>query len=409
MKNLTTPLIIALQSLALKKVRTIASLFGIAFGVASLVTMLGIGEGVRLETAKAMERLGTNTIYVRSETAVSSPVSSLQLRDAFYVVSLASWAVNVAAVKDIGQQADMAERGFRPSVVAVSPELFTILGMVAAEGRLFTKSETERGQRCCVLGDGASRQLGGLEPGKYIRVGNEVFRVVGVLESAGRSSRSTTGGLASRNYDEAIIIPLPGAVLQRPVLTDQVARWGNTTISEFLVQGDGVLPVDEIARSVKRLLKQYRQDQTSFQIVNPLDLVRQKQQTERHLTQFLTVMTVVLLLIGAAGVMNGMLASIAERKVEIGVRRALGASRRDIFAQFVMESLVVSFVAGVAGALLGATSLFILSKVADMAWGNSASLLAFPVLVVLVTGFMAGVYPAMVAAAIDPIEALRGD
>jgi putative ABC transport system permease protein len=170
-----------------------------------------------------------------------------------------------------------------------------------------------------------------------------------------------------------------------------------------------VLPVDEIARSVKRLLKQYRQGQTSFQIVNPLDLVRQKQQTERHLTQFLTVMTVVLLLIGAAGVMNGMLASISERKVEIGIRRALGASRRDIFAQFVMESLVVSFVAGVVGVLLGATSLFILSKVANMAWGNSASLLVFPVLVVLITGFMAGVYPAMLAAEIDPIEALRGD
>ncbi|MSQ40057.1 MAG: FtsX-like permease family protein [Dehalococcoidia bacterium] len=412
MSPLTT-LRTALSSLGASKLRSGLTLLGIVIGVAAVISLMAIGRGAQQAITANIEALGTNLLFVRPGSTSQGGVfggqgsaSTLTLDDAYALLDTV-YAPSVAAVapelRATGQVV-AGGKNTRTQVVGVTPEYQFVRNVPVASGQFVTWGQVDNISEVAVLGSGVSETLFGFRDpvGQTVRINGRQFTVVGVLKSQG-------GGVQGL-FDDQVLVPITTVSYR---LASQRTTQGGVTVQTVNVQvrsGDVIdSAVQEIA-TVLRLRHRITGDD-DFTVSSQQATVETLQQTTNVFVVFLGAIASISLLVGGIGIMNIMLVSVTERTREIGIRKAMGAKRRDILLQFVSEATLLSLGGGGAGVLLGLG----LSRLMDgRSLGNqtlhtvfSGDIAVLALVVSAAIGLFFGIYPAFRAARLHPIEALR--
>jgi len=379
---------LGLSSLWAHKLRSGLTTLGMVFGVASVICMLAIGEGLSYEAREQIKRLGSNNIIIRSVKPPEDTQPTRQVR------------------RDIwfhGRRVD----GFAVGTVPWYPR---ITGRRVLAGRFITPLDMHLAANICVLTDRLARELGGVyNPlGDVVKLGGDAYRVVGIIESSTSGQPDGTKG-AGQSARE-VYIPLTAARLRMGELIIQ-RQTGSISMERVELHG-AIVEVDDpdhvlqTAEVVEALLKRFHEKQ-DYEIVVPLQLLIERERVKRIYNIVLGLLAAISLLVGGIGIMNIMLASVSERTPEIGIRRAIGARRRDVLAQFLTETVLLSGFGGLTGIALGVSMPRLITSLSGMQtivtpW---AIILAFGISALV--GLVFGYYPAWRAANMDPIVALR--
>jgi putative ABC transport system permease protein len=423
--------IIAVQSLALHKTRSFLTMLGIVFGVGAVIAMLSIGEGARQESLEQIEVLGVRNIIIRSlpqpeadETSDPGSVRpfGISIKDADAIREVCGFAEEIT----VNWESDVESRTYQGTaqvkLIGTTPEHAGIFNIRLSDGTFLTSRHLESYANVCLVGSEVKQKLFGFENPihKLVKIDDQWFTVIGVI--AGKRE-VLSGGEALPSINTSMIIPLTTAMAKFPrEATAGVERMGRrfrfrnqveggyldrSTIDQIAVRIDEATDIAEAAAIVTRLLKNRHNQQLDFSVTIPEQLIEQSQKTQSIFNVVMGAIAGISLLVGGIGIMNIMLASVLERTREIGVRRALGATRSMIIVQFLAEAAMLSIFGGILGILLGWTLTELITAYAE--WRTIVSLwsilLAFTV--AAATGIIFGYYPAKRAADKDVIDALR--
>ncbi|MDA1300147.1 MAG: ABC transporter permease [Proteobacteria bacterium] len=402
----------ALGELAHHRLRSALTLLGMVFGVGAVIAMLAVSEGGRRQALEMIEGMGVRNLIV--ETSEPSGEALKDMRKHSAGLSLADaraisetlpfierWAgVRTMKVWDLFSRDGQADA----QVWAVSPDYFVLSQLDAANGRLLTYDDDQGLTQVAVLGESAAYELfpNGGAVGSLIKVNHLWLEVVGVLQdrqlSEGKFQGRSVGGEGSRVY-----LPLQTG-LRRLWLEPMAAE-----LSQLKLEVGGQWAPATAARAVEHLLGRRHGGQPDTQLTVPARLLAQQQQTQRIFTIVMSAVAGISLLVGGIGIMNIMLASVMERRAEIGLLRAVGARQRDVVRQFLVETTVIALLGAAAGIVLGAVIAYAIAGFAGwaVAWSLPGIALAVIVCMAIAVGF--GVYPAMSAARLDPVAALQAD
>jgi putative ABC transport system permease protein len=397
---------VALTALRANKLRSVLTMLGIVIGVSAVIAMIALGSGAQKAVNDQIQSLGTTllTVMPGQQRGVGGFVSQddrarLIMKDA---VALEERSTSLAAVQpEMSRtfQIQYQNQNTSTQVTGTSANYLTVRKYDLAAGRMFTSAEDNAKERLAVLGPEVVKNLGFTAMdalvGEPIRIRGIQFTVVGVLKSKGQAS-------PFMNPDDQILIPLQTA-RYRVIGSDRLRSISVLAMSEARIP-EAMADIQKILRREHRT-RQGRPD--DFQIRNQTDFLNIFSQTTQVFTYLLAGIAAVSLLVGGIGIMNIMLVSVTERTREIGVRKALGATKLNILLQFLIEAIVLCLLGGLLGVLLGAGVASILHN--SLQWNTQVS----PMSVVLAFGFSAavgvifGVWPARRAARLDPILALR--
>jgi putative ABC transport system permease protein len=390
---------LGLESLLLHRLRSTLSVLGVVFGVAAVVAMSSVGEGARREALAQVAGLGIDSVTLRVRPSSGQPAPALTLRDAEAVRAVLTHAVAVAPLREVALSAQSGSRAADVSVVGTTAAYQAAARITVAWGRFLTDLDVEDGKRVAVLGATAARAL---LPGQdihdeVVQLGDDWFRVVGILD--GRpATRGRPGPIRVRDLNRAVIVPLPALDRGDDRVPDGV--------DEIVLRVDSADRVTASA-AVARAVVGRSSGGAAFDVIVPREILRQKQRTQRIFDVVTGAISAIGLIVGGIGIMNVMLAAVAERTREVGIRRAHGARRRDIAAQFLAESSLMAGAGGLAGAALGVAGSTLIQQYAGWPTALSASMLVLALLSAVAVGVGFGLYPAWRAAKLDPIEALR--
>ncbi len=411
----------AWTNLLLHKTRSGLAALGVIFGVASVICMLSISEVARRDVIGRIERLGVRNVILDSVKPERVRRREKQDSDRSWIArygltreDLKMLAANVPEIEAIVPMRIMLEdvrAGLETAdinVVATTPNYSWVMDHSVREGRFLSQVDNARSQAVCVLGAKAAQQLFPLASAidQVVQIGGRHFRVVGVLERKGQTGAS---GILS-NPDNTAWIPLNASFARFGKL--QVRRGGGSSeateveINRAIVRVRGDLPLAPVA-AIARNLAKTRHKQRDLTVTIPHALLKEQRQAERIFRWVMGSLAAISLLVGGVGIMNIMLANMAERRHEIGLRRALGATRNDILYLFVSESTLLCCLGGVLGVGLGAVLAQLVGSLAQ--WTVVFQPLSFPlgIIVSVMTGLVFGTLPAIKAARLDPVLALR--
>jgi putative ABC transport system permease protein len=414
---------LGLRSLAAHRLRSALTMLGIVLGVASVIVMLSVGEAARYEALKQLEDLGANTILLRSVKPQEEPdkktgadliAYGLKPADLRRIRGTVPTVVAATPMREYRKTIRYRDKKQETRIVSITPDFLAQNNIRLRLGRGVTDIDQERYGNVAVLGSSTADLLFPTSDpiGKSVAMedidGLREFVVVGVTEPKTLAAGATVG--VNVDFDRVMFIPFEAdRVRQGPeLITRKVGSFqlDRLEISQITVTVDRTDHVAKTAVILQGLVEQYHPNKDVV-ITVPLDLLEKAEQAQRMFTLILGAIAGVSLLVGGIGIMNIMLATVTERTREIGIRRALGAKRRDIALQFLVETLVLSsfggFVGVGAGILLsnGMTRVIGLATIIEP-WSPVLAF-TFSVLVGLLSGF----YPAQRAARLDPIEALR--
>jgi putative ABC transport system permease protein len=405
--NVAESLRIALRALAANKLRATLTMLGIIIGVAAVIALLSLGEGVQTTVEDQIQGIGANLLIVFSGTfgGEDRRIQPLTYRDAqaladpLYAPSLAA----VAPVIERSATLVFGQRDGRSTVVGLTPEYSFVRNANVIDGRFIEDRDVLNRSRVCVVGqDIVAEFFPDLDPlGQTIKIRNVPFRVIGIMEKKGG------GGSFGPPEDSWVYVPLTTAAA-RLFGTRTVTGDFPVTIYAAAVNQESIdSSIEEITYILRDRHRLTYQD-NDFTIVTQEDIIDVAGSIIGVLTVFLGAIAGISLLVGGIGIMNIMLVSVTERTREIGIRKAVGAKRRDILWQFLIEAMVLSVMGGLAGLALGAFGANMVSRLSE-----DLQAVLTPQVVVMATGFSAavglffGIYPAMRAARLHPIEALR--
>ena len=396
---------VALQAIRANKLRSFLTMLGIIIGVGAVITMVALGSGAQKAVQTRLEALGPTLLSIYPGQSFRGGIAidfgqrvSLTVDDAD---SLAAYARHVKAVVPELTRNQQIKRGgtnANVNIVGTTPNYPAVKNYTFTAGRMFTAGEDEGRRRLAVLGS-AIPDMFNANPagmiGQEIQIRGIPFEIIGVL-----SSKGSAAGFG--NPDEQILIPLQTA-RYRIMGTDRL----RTITVDAASVSQMTLTMIEIERVLRREHKIRPGGENDFQIRNQSDILATFQDTAKTFTYLLAGIAAVSLIVGGIGIMNIMLVSVTERTREIGVRKALGATRFNILFQFLVEALVLCLAGGVIGILLGSFGAVALSRLAH--WNTSINLLAIVVAFFFsaLVGLFFGIWPARRAAALDPIVALR--
>lgn len=401
--NLLESFLTALDSLRANKLRATLTMLGVIIGVGAVIALLSVGNGVNELITGEIQAIGTNLISIATDNQATGGAPALSVSD-YEALSdpLAAPALSgISAAVQGSQEVLYGGRTFRTTVSGVTSSYFGLNTLVPVYGDLLTQQDLDTRARVAVLGWEAAERLfeGEFPIGQDVRIGGVSYEVVGVLEEKG----GFAGG------DSTIFVPMNTAHSR---LYPTRTRQGERAISTIIVQAASENDVDAAVEQITLILREqhgiiYAEDD-DFQIISQTDLLQTFTTITASFTIFLGAIAGISLLVGGIGIMNIMLVSVTERTREIGIRKAVGALRRDILIQFLIESLVLSLVGGLLGIALGASLAFIIGQIQ-----NDFTPVVDIGTVILATGFAGavglvfGIYPAWRAASLRPIEALR--
>jgi len=392
---------VGFKSLWANKLRSALAMLGIIIGVGAVIAMLALGAGARNMVLNRISSMGTNLLIVRPSGSGRGGVSTgtqqnLTLADAQALLDEAPGIERLSPVVGGTVQAKFMNRNTRASVNGIASTWLPIRGFEVEKGRGFTELEVESGFRTAILGSVTAETLFlGEDPlEQTIKLKGINFRVVGVLKSKGDQ-----GGF---NADDQVLVPYTTAMKQ---------LFGLDYLREIDVEASEGGKQGEVKAAITTLLRKRHRTQAGaeddFNVRDQAEMIETSTEVTRTFTILLGGIAGISLLVGGIGIMNIMLVTVTERTREIGIRKAIGAKRGSILAQFLIESVIVSGLGGVFGVGLGAGLALAISRFspikAQVEWQSALMSLSFALFV----GIFFGFYPARRAAALDPIEALR--
>jgi putative ABC transport system permease protein len=401
---------IGLENLRSHKLRSFLTTLGVIFGVTAVVSMLSIGEGAKRAAVEQIKLLGTNNIRIRrldltpQQEADAERLQSdgLSYRDGEIIRTNLPHLDGVCPLRFLDVEVTRGGRQTSGRVIGTDVDYAEVTNFKPAEGRFLAAMDEREAKQVCVIGADVEHELFGQGNAinRRIRIEDSWFTVVGVMQQK-RVRKGGTNVIAVRDINKDIYIPI-GTALKR--FTDADAPDRVDEIAVRVADEDQVMPMADV---LKRLLSRTHHTAKDYEIVIPAELLAQSQRTQRLFNVVMGSIAAISLLVGGIGIMNIMLASVTERTREIGIRRAVGASRSDVLSQFLNETVLVSVAGGLIGIALGV----IMAKAINLfaGWETVISLAG----VVVAFGISAGVgivfglYPARKAAELDPIDALR--
>ncbi|MFQ5688859.1 MAG: ABC transporter permease [Gemmatimonadota bacterium] len=394
---------VAMDAIRANKLRALLTMLGIVIGVGAVITMVAIGEGAQAAVAAQISKLGTNVLTVRPGQGyfhgVRSGDAKLTVDDVEAVKRGAPAVVDLAPELRGSLQVEFDRTNANVRILGTTPNFPSVNNYKVAIGRFFTESENNGRRRMAVLGGAVPDVLGTSAPeivGRRISIRNITFEVVGVLEEK--------GGSGWFNEDEQIFVPLETARF-RLMGTDRVGQF-KVVVADQASMSAAMLQIEQVLRRAHRLALGKAND---FWISDSAELLGTQQETTRTFTVLLASIAAVSLLVGGIGIMNIMLVSVTERTREIGVRKALGATRRAVLLQFLLEATTLCLVGGLLGIGFGFGASKLMSNLANWNTAISPQAVALAVLFSIGVGLFFGIWPARRAARLDPIVALRYD
>ncbi len=394
---------VALEALRANKMRSFLTMLGIVIGVAAVIAVVALGRGAQQTVRDRISSLGTTLLTVMPSqqraggVASASDRAALTFEDATAIEARATSLLAVQPEMSTQLQVQFAEHNANTTISGVTPNYPDVRNFPVESGRMFTAGENAARRRVAVLGAQVAQELGGAAAllGQEIRIGTARFTVVGVLAAKGQS-----GGFF--NPDDQVLVPIQTA---RERLT------GSNRLRDIqvLARSEADIPVAmaEVRRVLRRQHRLAEGAADDFSIRSQADFLNTLGETTQVFSLLLAGIAAVSLLVGGIGIMNIMLVSVTERTREIGIRKAIGATRRTILAQFLAEALVLCLLGGIVGIAAG-VGLAEVIRVA-FSWNTSvgASSIALAFGSSAIVGIVFGVWPARRAASLDPIVALR--
>jgi putative ABC transport system permease protein len=403
----------ALSSIRRNKLRSFLSVLGVVFGVMAVMTIICVGQGARNEALRSVEQLGTRNIYLRQldlspeqkAAAGARSMEGLSTDDMERIMQAGAHIRQAACLREIPVPVVGALSQMAPQVAACSANYADLLNLPVTAGRFIRQADMNRHQMVCVLGSEVAERLGASgRLHRNLRIGSHLFTIVGRLGRV-QPGDSETAAVSVRNHNEMIFLPM-GARRWLAASAPGADRSG-FELSEIIIESSDSSRVLGNAALLRRILGEDRSRFSSCQMVVPLELLHQSRRTDEMFNLFLAAIAGVSLVVGGIGIMNIMLATISERKKEIGIRRAVGATRAHILMQFLAESTALTLSGGVIGVLFGAAAARTISLFAPWHAAISPEAVLAPLAMAIVVGLFFGLYPAYRAAGVDPIQALK--
>jgi putative ABC transport system permease protein len=403
--NLIESFTTALDSIAANKMRAVLTMLGVIIGVASVIALMAIGNGFSENITSEINSIGTNLISISTDYDNSGgyPALSLDDVDALSDPSNVPAALAVGAIVQGNQAVLYGGESVNTSISGVSPAYMDINNLNEFQlGDGLTENDNASLARVAVLGAGVASDLFGDEypVGRAVKIGGVSYEVVGVLEEGG----GATGGFT----DDNVYVPLTTA--QSRLFTERT-RHGQKAVTTISVEAVSSEQVQEAINQVTETLREQHDivygDDDDFSIFDQSSLLETVNTVTASLTAFLGAIAAISLLVGGIGIMNIMLVSVTERTREIGIRKAIGAFRRDILVQFLLESMVLSLLGGALGIALGWLITQVASRAFDLTMVIDAGTVILSASFAAAVGLIFGIYPAWRASKLQPIEALR--
>jgi putative ABC transport system permease protein len=409
---------LGIENLLLHKLRSFLTMLGVVFGVGSVVAMLAVGEGASKEALQQIRKLGSNNIIITAAKSVEDETANrtrtwlsiygLTYEDHRRLSETMTTIKKTVPVKLIREEGYLRARSLELRVVGTTPAWFELVKRPVIAGRVLTESDIRKQAAVAVLTEFGARRLMATENtiGQSLRLGGDAFKVVGIVKSEGGEAADIQ--LPDQQVDA--YIPLDVARVYYGDITFRRTS-GSTEremveLHQLIVQVDYNENVEKTARGIEGVLKRFHK-RKDYVVSVPLALLKQAEATKRTFNIVLGSIACISLLVGGIGIMNIMLASVTERTREIGIRRAIGAKKNQIVSQFLIETIVLSTIGGLAGIGLGVLIPSIITYLAGMATVITPWSILLPLLISAAVGIVFGLYPAVRAADVDTIIALR--
>jgi putative ABC transport system permease protein len=405
------PLVTAWVGVATHKLRSFLTILGIVIGVSAVISLMSIGKGASAEILTRIEGMGSDLITITPGAFVLAGVRSapgstqtLTQQDAEAIEQQVPYLSAVAPTYSTSVQLVVGGENMHASVTGVTPAYREIQDLEIAGGSFFTEYDYQRGARVAVIGSNIKETLfGDTDPlGEQIRAGSNIVRVVGVLESK--------EGMFGSSPDNAILVPL--TAMQQMVAQTRTSQ-GERVVSSIVLTVTDEKQTDYVIEQITSLLRDRHRlapgVDDDFNITSIQEISEAISETTQTLTILLGAIAAISLLVGGIGVMNIMLVSVLERTREIGIRKALGARERDIWGQFLIEAVFLSFAGGILGVVVGWVISTVVERMGLVTTLVTADIVIIAVSVSVGIGLFFGFYPAWNASRLNPIEALRAE
>ena len=409
---------LGIENLLLHKLRSFLTMLGVVFGVGSVVAMLSVGEGASQNALEQIRKLGSNNILITSmKSAEEEQTSTQHTQMSIYGLTyedyrrLASSFANIkqaAPAKLMRKDSSLHERTMELRVVGATPEWFHLVPRPLVAGRVILRTDQEQQSPVAVLTEFGARKLLATENtiGQTLRIGGNQFEVIGII----RSESGQAGNIQIPDQDIDVYIPLEVAqryygdiFAKRTAGSEERER---VELHQIIVQVDDPKNAEAVGAGIETMLKLFHKKK-DYAVSVPLALLKQAEATKRTFNIVLGSIAGISLLVGGIGIMNIMLASVTERTREIGIRRAIGAKRKQIVLQFLIETVVLSTTGGLIGLGIGVLIPSLIRYFSGMPTVITANGILLPLFVSMAIGIVFGIYPALNAAKVDPIIALR--
>ncbi|WLE99114.1 MAG: ABC transporter permease [Candidatus Electrothrix communis] len=419
----------ACLSLLQQKLRSLLSILGIVCGIMAVVAVIAIGEGAEQETMRHIEQMGITNIYIRADPlteeqqqrAKQHHSAGLQnsdrerLRTNPFIRRTAGARERTRNLTDLPQ-------GLHPQLMECTAGYGDILSIQMAQGRFISETDKVRRHQVCVLGSQIAADMGRKgQLGQEIRIGEQLFLVVGILARQGDQEELKTQQtketeitketqVTMQNLNNMIFFPLDTVDGETEAMTTTATTadplTGQLPLTEILVEVKQADQVKPCAALLRRSLHKAHNGFDDFQLIIPLELLAQARKIQGIFNLVFAIIGAITLFVGGIGIMNIMLANISERIHEIGLRRAVGARPEHIMIQFLGEAVLLTLIGGIIGILCGVLLATFLGRLTGWPIGFSLPVLLLPLAISIMTGLFFGIYPARKAATMDPIQAL---